>query len=218
MPSKHNPQPSTKSQASAHDDQDPKETPVGDIKATSFARPKWASMESALDGVRAMRNGIDLISKSGRTILAPQWFLEEHIVLDGELWAGREKADFHFVNGLSRRQYIRDENKWHREWARTRFAVFDIPFSRGGIKERLQTVTGLLEMKDPEVALLTSASAFVVPYTTVSGMRQADRLAKHFGTKQGEGVVLKNSDAGYERGWTTTWLKWYAPGREGTPT
>lgn len=76
-----------------------------------------------LDGVRALWDGRQLYTRSGNVIHAPaSWLsaLPSQVGLDGELyWAGH----FPEVNGMARRQHVRDEEAWTKH---VRFHVFDI--------------------------------------------------------------------------------------------
>ena len=49
-------------------------------------------MSEKLDGVRGYWNGQSMISRQGKEISCPQWFIDQfpkNISLDGEFWLGR---------------------------------------------------------------------------------------------------------------------------------
>ena len=58
-------------------------------------------MSEKLDGVRGYWNGQSMISKHGKEIICPQWFIDQlpknDISLDGEFWLGR--GTFELTNG-----------------------------------------------------------------------------------------------------------------------
>ncbi|NQW99944.1 DNA ligase, partial [bacterium] len=64
--------------------------------------PKGWLMSEKLDGVRALWNGRELMTRNGNVILAPGWCTSAlpAVSLDGELWAGR--GGFQRVLGIIR--------------------------------------------------------------------------------------------------------------------
>lgn len=87
-------------------------------------RRYWVSEK--LDGVRARWDGARLISRGGREIPAPAWFLEgfPRIPLDGELWMGR--GTFERMSATARQGQPDPD-----AWAEARFMVFDLPSQEG---------------------------------------------------------------------------------------
>ena len=85
-----------------------------------------------LDGVRAYWNGKQLLTRSGRVIRAPLWFIAAlpRQALDGELWLGRGR--FTEISGLIRRHQPDDQ-----VWQQVRFMLFDMPDMPAGFEQRL---------------------------------------------------------------------------------
>lgn len=97
----------------------------------------WVSEK--LDGVRAYWDGTRLISRSGKPIHAPEWFVRDFpkTVLDGELWMGRQRFDE--VSGIVRRSSPSDE-----DWREIRYMLFDLPHFPGTFDERLTELFSLV--------------------------------------------------------------------------
>lgn len=77
-------------------------------------------MSEKLDGVRAFWTGSELITRTGKPIFAPSWFLEELPAghwLDGELWIGR--GMFQQVVSVVRKKVPLDN-----EWRQVLYRVF----------------------------------------------------------------------------------------------
>lgn len=101
----------------------------------------WVSEK--LDGVRALWNGQQLISRQGNIIHAPKWFIKvlPDISLDGELWSGR--ARFDELSGIVRRQKPADE-----DWGDIYYMVFDLPGSPLVFSQRLKQLKKIVSEID----------------------------------------------------------------------
>ena len=76
-------------------------------------------MSEKLDGVRAVWNGENFVSRNGKVFDAPAWFkkgMPADAILDGELWLGRDR--FQETAGIARRKGD--------SWSGLRFMVFDL--------------------------------------------------------------------------------------------
>ncbi|MEE9310592.1 MAG: DNA ligase [Cocleimonas sp.] len=80
----------------------------------------WVSEK--YDGVRAIWNGKNLVSRGGNIYHAPQWFIQNlpNQKLDGELWIARQK--FELVVST-----VRDKSPDHEAWKKIKFMIFDMP-------------------------------------------------------------------------------------------
>ena len=80
----------------------------------------WVSEK--YDGVRAIWDGKQLISRGGNIYHAPEWFIKgfPQQKLDGELWISRQK--FELVVSTVRDRVADDE-----AWKKVKFMVFDMP-------------------------------------------------------------------------------------------
>src|SRR3989338_1835521 len=97
----------------------------------------WVSEK--LDGVRAYWDGTRLISRSGKPIHAPEWFVRDFpkTLLDGGLRMGRQRFDE--VSGIVRRSSPSDE-----DWREIRYMLFDLPHFPGTFDERLTELFSLV--------------------------------------------------------------------------
>lgn len=83
-----------------------------------------------MDGVRAYWNGNKLISRHGKEIPCPNWFIEgfpSDIRLDGELWLGRERYEDLMV-ALKNDEEV---------WKSSRYIIFDVPSSKQPYEDRM---------------------------------------------------------------------------------
>ena len=81
--------------------------------------PRGWWMSEKLDGVRAIWNGLTLVSRTGKEFCAPAWFIEDlpdNVMLDGELWEGHGR--FQKTVGTVR--------SGSGDWSRIKFMVFDV--------------------------------------------------------------------------------------------
>ncbi|MEJ6475266.1 DNA ligase [Pseudoalteromonas piscicida] len=148
------------------------------------------------DGVRAIWDGTQLITRGGHVINAPAWFTERlpNVWLDGELWAGYN--NFAFVSGVVRRHAPNDEH-----WRQVTYYVFDAPndtisfAKRYEFYLRLLTGNGLAHIKPVKQHVFTSYDKLDEFYQSV--------LARG-----GEGVILHAKEAKHESGRTTNILKY----------
>ncbi len=113
--------------------------------APSKIDPLGYLVSEKLDGVRAIWDGKALRFRSGRTIAAPQWFLDKlpATPLDGELWAGRGRFDA--LSGIVRKGAPMDD-----EWRRVAYWVFELPevnkvSSNTQFSERSATLRALVQ-------------------------------------------------------------------------
>ena len=86
----------------------------------------WISEK--LDGVRAYWDGKELLSRTGNTYPAPDWFIKDFpkdMHLDGELWCGRAK----FQETVS---IVRTEGS--ENWKTVMYHVFDAPKISAGFE------------------------------------------------------------------------------------
>ncbi len=148
-----------------------------------------------LDGVRAFWDGQVLRTRSGNTINAPAWFIENFpaSALDGELWIGRGKFDR--LSATVRRQ-VPDEN----EWRQVRFLVFELPQASGTFRERDQALRTIIQMA--AVPWLQAVEQFTLKDRPTL-KRKLDEIIK----AGGEGLMLHRADALYQTGRSDTLLK-----------
>ncbi len=103
----------------------------------------WVSEK--YDGVRALWNGKQLISRGGNIYHAPDWFIENFPKqkLDGELWIARQS----FESVVST---VRDDIPDEEAWRLVKYMVFDIPESTSQFDKRIELITQVVnEAKIP---------------------------------------------------------------------
>lgn len=156
-------------------------------------RRYWVSEK--LDGVRARWDGVRLISRGGREILAPAWFLEgfPRIPLDGELWMGR--GTFERMSATARQGQPDPD-----AWAEARFMVFDLPSQEGTFGQRLAAMDSLLR-PSPGHHLAMIEQVRVTDHAHLMARLQEVVAAG------GEGLMLHRDDSLYLAGRSDDLLK-----------
>lgn len=99
----------------------------------------WVSEK--YDGVRAIWDGKQLVSRGGNIYHAPPWFIKDFPKqqrLDGELWLGRQQ--FEALVSI-----VRDKQPDHEAWGKVKFMVFDMPDSPIIFTQRIDLIKQTLE-------------------------------------------------------------------------
>jgi DNA ligase-1 len=153
----------------------------------------WVSEK--LDGVRARWDGARLISRGGRPIPAPVWFLAGFPTtpLDGELWMGR--GTFERMSAMARRGEPDPV-----AWGQARFMVFDLPGQDGPFGQRLAALHALLTPSPSPYLVLIEQ--FRVPDHASLMARLREVVAGG-----GEGLMLHREDSPYRAGRSDDLLK-----------
>lgn len=153
----------------------------------------WISEK--LDGVRGYWNGQQLLTRSGRGINAPTWFLEAlpNVHVDGELWLGRGR--FNEVSALIRRNRSEDEL-----WTEVFFKAFDLPNHSGNYAQRMSELD--------EWVWRTNVPWFSsIERIQLNSKFELDNYLGKVVDEGGEGLMLNDSLAVYSRGRTDAILK-----------
>ncbi|MBL8826921.1 MAG: DNA ligase [Planctomycetaceae bacterium] len=151
-------------------------------------------MSEKLDGVRALWNGKEFLSRNGNTYHAPAWFTAglPNVPLDGELWLARKS--FQRTVSIVRRS---DGNQL---WRELKFLVFDAPAVNEPFEQRMQFVRECLtEHFVPYAQALAQERC----KNTKHLLAELDRLD----ALGGEGVMLRQPGSRYETGRSGTLLK-----------
>ncbi len=156
-------------------------------------RDYWVSEK--LDGVRAVWDGHTLRFRSGRLIVAPQWFvaLLPAQALDGELWMGRRSFDR--LSGLVRR-----EAPEHPDWREVRYMLFDLPGAEGDFSSRVVRMRAM-------VAEANTPHLQAVQQFRVSGQDELKRRFDEVIASGGEGLMLHHANAHWQPGRSPAILK-----------
>ena len=146
----------------------------------------WLASEK-LDGVRAYWDGENLLSRQGKRLNAPQSFTKNFpkFALDGELYAKGLK--FEEIQAT-----VMDKLPDERAWSRLKFHVFDVPEASGGLLDRLEVLAKFLK-NEPNQNL-----------TIIKQIKMRDnahflKFAEEIIAKGGEGAVVREPNAPYER-------------------
>lgn len=151
-------------------------------------------MSEKLDGVRALWDGENLISRSGNVFAAPDWFKAAlpALPLDGELYIGRQM--FQTTVGI-----VRKKNPIDAEWQRIQYKVFDAPMQDGGFEQRLAVA---------QAALSGNSVAQIVEQTACTGKVHLAAMFDELVAHGAEGLMLRRPRSAYEQNRTNSLLKY----------
>jgi len=153
----------------------------------------WVSEK--FDGVRALWDGTQLISRGGQPINAPAWFTADFppLALDGELWITR--GSFERLSGT-----VRQLQPDSAAWREVRFLVFDAPEIAAPFGERLRQLQQLFAMQSNSYLVL------VEQFRVATHAELMTRLAAVI-QAGGEGLMLHRDAAEYRAGRNADLLK-----------
>ena len=156
--------------------------------------PQGFLVSEKFDGVRAVWNGRQLHFRSGREIVAPDWFVRAlpQQALDGELWLAR--GQFDRLSGVVRQQHPPEA------WRQVHYMVFDAPGQGGPFEARWQAVQSVVE----EVRVPWLLRVEQTRVDTALALRQRLDAVVRDG---GEGLVLHLADALWQQGRTQALFK-----------
>ena len=156
--------------------------------------PQGFLVSEKFDGVRAVWDGQQLRFRSGREIVAPDWFVRAlpQQPLDGELWLAR--GQFDRLSGVVRQQHAPEA------WRQVRYMVFDAPGQSGPFEARWQALQSVIEAAQ-QPWLLRVEQTYV---DTATALQQRLNAVVRDG---GEGLVLHRADALWQQGRTQALFK-----------
>ena len=140
-----------------------------------------------LDGIRGYWNGEQLISRGGKILAAPLWFIKNfpETALDGELWIAR--GLYEKVSSVVRKQ------KPHKQWEKVKFMIFDIPTHKGKFAERVQAMQKIIKQAQ-------SPYLEMIPQKEMSSAAELEKYFYEVVNSDGEGLMLHKKDAFYRSG------------------
>ena len=146
----------------------------------------WLASEK-LDGVRAYWDGENLLSRQGKRLNAPQSFTKNFpkFALDGELYA--KELKFEEIQAT-----VMDKLPDEKAWSRLKFHVFDVPEASGGLLDRLEVLAKFLK-NEPNDNLI------IIKQIKMRDNAQFLKFTNDITTKGGEGAVVREPNAPYER-------------------
>lgn len=153
----------------------------------------WQSEK--LDGIRAIWNGKQLLTRNGNPIYAPRWFTDPlpDYALEGELWAGR--GHFALVQ-----QTVLDHTPSDEAWRKIDFMLFDMPEAAGDYTKRYYNL----------IHVVDSASSKHIKYIEHTPVLSEQELLRYLDTlvnENGEGIMLRKVTARYQAGRSNDLLK-----------
>ena len=148
-------------------------------------------MSEKLDGIRAIWTGKKLITRSGKTINAPKWFVKDYptFSIDGELWTKR--ADFENISSIVSHK-VPNEKKWKQ----ITHNIFEVPNAKGDLYQRLEQV------KAYENNIIK-----VIAQIKIKDKQHLQKFLKNIEKLAGEGVVVRDPNVSYINKRTSKALK-----------
>ncbi len=139
-------------------------------------------MSEKLDGIRAYWDGKNLYTKNGNVIFAPKWFLASYppFAIDGELWTKR--ADFANISSIVL------SKKPGKKWKSIKHYIFDVPNAKGNLFQRLSMLKSY-----------KSKFIKIIPQIKVFNKEQIYSFLNNVVRNGGEGIVIRDPEALYER-------------------
>ena len=146
----------------------------------------WLASEK-LDGVRAYWDGENLLSRQGKRLNAPLSFTKNFpkFALDGELYA--KELKFEEIQAS-----VMDKQPDEKAWSRLKFHVFDVPEASGGLPRRLEVLAKFLK-NEP------SQNLIIIKQIKMRDNAHFLKFAEEIIAKGGEGAVVREPNAPYER-------------------
>lgn len=193
--------------------QDPLESKVLLLMDYHKARPSNVQefvMSEKLDGVRALWNGKQLLTRNGRVIKAPACFTKHFppFALDGELWIGRgefEKAlalvqkDCTHCPCSGDREAL-DSSQEDSSWGRAKYYVFDVPDCTLESSPKAHcTLFERLRVLESYLASAPTMPISLIKHEPIASEKQLFKHLQELSEQGAEGLVLRKVTAPYER-------------------
>jgi len=150
-------------------------------------------MSEKMDGVRAYWNGVSLLSRHGKIIRSPEWFvskLPSDVALDGELWMGQSTTHEDVLKVL---------NSKDSDWSKMGYYIFDITSSVETYEDRMDKMESL--------KALLPAHVRIVQNIKCRGTEQSNEYLDSIVTNKGEGAMLRKPLTIREMGYTSSLIK-----------
>ncbi len=147
------------------------------------------------DGIRGYWDGHQLVSRSGKSLNPPTWFVQAWPTqaLEGELWAGR--GQFEQAASVVQQKQASDD-----AWQAMRFMVFDAPTPRKSFTERMGLYQGVVkQVNKPWVQAV--AQKHIESHAALKTLLHQTVQAG------GEGLVLHRGGSLYQSGRNSDVLK-----------
>ena len=147
------------------------------------------------DGVRAIWDGKQLITRQGNTIHAPSWFTKDlpAMPLDGELWLAR--GEFDALSGAVRKDVPIDA-----EWRNITYHIFELPNAKGTFEARAKRMVEIVKLAN--LKQLKTVAQFRLK-NEADLKKRLNQVVKN----GGEGLMLYRANALYVTGRSDVLLK-----------
>lgn len=148
----------------------------------------WLASEK-LDGVRAYWDGRNLLSRNGKILAAPGGWSTHFppFALDGELYTAR--GEFEKIQSI-----VMDKTPSIAAWSKVKFYVFDVPEASGRLLERLSELEKFI-LQNPQAG----QNLKIIKQVKVKDNAEFEAFAEAVIAKGGEGAVVREPNAPYER-------------------
>lgn len=152
------------------------------------------TMSEKLDGVRGFWDGKQLLTRGGKVLNPPAWFVVHYppFAIDGELWT--QRGDFENIVSI-----VRTKNA-HNRWRQITHHIFEVPHQAGGLLARLAVLQDYLSTH-------TDAPIKIIKQTPITAQHQVQVALDSIVNNGGEGIVLRNPNTPYQTGRLTSALK-----------
>lgn len=144
-------------------------------------------MSEKLDGIRGYWTGKQLLTRKGKKINAPIWFIDNfpNFELDGELWSKRE--DFENIQSI-----VMDKEPTSK-WDEISYNIFEVPNANGDFLERLKKAENWFE-KHP------NSYVKIIKQIEVKNKNHLNEFLEEVISKNGEGIIVKDPSKKYHTG------------------
>lgn len=151
-------------------------------------------MSEKLDGIRAYWDGKKLMTRKGKQIHAPEWFVQNlpPFELDGELWS--KQGELEWI------QSVVMDKKPSEDWKKLTYNLFEVPNAKGDFKARLKKAADWFRNHPHKYVK-------IIPQILCDGKDHLEKFLKEVESKGGEGVVVKDPNQLYKTGRSSHVLK-----------
>ncbi|WP_072681754.1 DNA ligase [Arcobacter sp. LA11] len=154
---------------------------------------EWV-MSEKLDGIRGYWTGKKFLTRKGKRIYAPKWFIKglPNFELDGELWTKRD--DFENIQNI-----IMDKTP-SKDWEKITYNIFEVPNTKGNFFERLDKVKSWFK-KYPNTHIN------IIEQVKIKDKEHLHNFLNEIISKKGEGIIVKDPKEPYHTGRSSHVLK-----------
>jgi len=151
-------------------------------------------MSEKLDGIRAYWDGKELLTRKGKKLYPPKWFIKNFpsFELDGELWTKRD--DFENI------QNIVMDKKPSNYWKNITYNIFEVPNIKGDFFKRLDKAKFWFK---------THPNKYVniIKQIKIKDENHLNDYLEEIISKKGEGLIIKDPTKDYHTGRSAHILK-----------